>query len=408
MTSPTRWARLGSERGLSVIELMVASLMMVAVTGAVFQLMNPAQGTFRAQPEVSDMQQRMRVGMDAVYRDLVMAGAGTYTGTSAGALYNFIAPVMPYRSGDIGHDPSRGIYYRPDTISIMFVPPTPAQTTVRDNMPRTASELKVSWQSNCPPDKHDALCGFEAGMRLLIMDPSGAYDPITVRTVQDEALHLGYDGELSIAYNAGAYVTQVETHTYYLKADTATDTFQLMHYDGYQTDEPVVDNVVKLEFEYFGDPTPPQLLPNKALSDPKGPWTTYGPKPPVLGNNNTADSWGAGENCVFMLEGTPPTQRQVPRLPFLAVGTGQVRLDPAALQDGPWCPDASVNERFDADLLRIRRVRVKMRVQVADAMLRGPAGVLFARGGRSTAAERWVPDQEISFDVTPRNLNLGR
>jgi len=76
--------------------------------------------------------------------------------------------------------------------------------------------------------------------------------------------------------------------------------------------------------------------------------------------------------------------------------------------DGPWCPDATFSNRFDADLLRIRRVRVNLRVQVAPSSLRGPAGLLFTRGGTANAAERYVPDQEVSFDITPRNMNLGR
>jgi len=45
---------------------------------------------------------------------------------------------------------------------------------------------------------------------------------------------------------------------------------------------------------------------------------------------------------------------------------------------------------------------------VAMASLRGPAGILFAHGGTATSAHRYVPDQEIRFDITPRNLNLGR
>jgi hypothetical protein len=85
-----------------------------------------------------------------------------------------------------------------------------------------------------------------------------------------------------------------------------------------------------------------------------------------------------------------------------------VSLGAEMLTDGPWCPDASAANRFDADLLRVRRIRVTLRVESAVASLRGPAGVLFRRGGTSRAAERLVPDQEIRFDVTPRNLNLGR
>jgi len=47
-------------------------------------------------------------------------------------------------------------------------------------------------------------------------------------------------------------------------------------------------------------------------------------------------------------------------------------------------------------------------VETAAKALRGPAGVLFTHGGTSRGASQWLPDQEIRFQVTPRNLNLGR
>src|SRR5262249_40775186 len=162
-----------------------------------------------------------------------------------------------------------------------------------------------------------------------------------------------------------------------------------------------VDNVVKLEFSYFGDPLPPQLLPNRALTGP-GPWTTYGPKPPGLGVPNAP--WADGENCTFKVD----SGAYVPRLATLDVSAAQVALPIASFKDGPWCPVADSPDRFDADLLRIRRIRVKLRVQAAKAALRGPAGALFMYGGTASSVERYIPDQEIQFDVTPRNMNLGR
>ena len=402
---PASPKRRSGEGGFTLTEMMISTAVMIAVTGAVFQVMHPSQGTFQAQPEVADMQQRMRVAVDSLTKELVMAGAGTYTGASAGALYNYFAPVMPYRMGTTNSDIDAEIYYRPDTISIMYVPITPAQTTISTEMPKTSSELKVNRQANCPPNKHDALCGFKEGMRLIIFDTNGNWDPMTVTNVQDEALHLQHQGQdLSVKYGVGSFITQAATHTFYLKSDLVNKTYQLMHYDGYQTDLPVVDNVVSLEFEYFGESAPPMLLPNKPLADPQGPWTTYGPKPPALDVDVTTDSWPVGENCLFELENNV----HVPRLPALAAGLGQVKLDPAILQDGPFCPDATKQQRYDADLLRIRRVRVKLRVQAAVAALRGPSGVLFKYGGTALGGERFVPDQEISFDVTPRNMNLGR
>lgn len=394
------------QAGFTITEMMIATMVMMAVTGAVFALMNPAQGTYQAQPEVSDMQQRMRIGTDVLMKDIVMAGAGTYMGASTGALSSYFAPLMPYRKGDLYDDPTAGIYFRKDAISLMYVPPTAAQTGVNKALGNANSqELDVDAQLNCGTDKHTALCGFKNGMRVLIMDTDGTWDATTITNVQNEALHLQHSGKLSGAYNSGqALITEMASHTYYLKTDLATNTYQLMHYDGASTELPVVDNVVKLEFSYYGDPQPPAVIAGKSMADTVGPWTTYGPKPPALGVDRASDSWPAGENCtITVLNGV-----QVPRLLVLDNTLGEVLLTEAQLTDGPWCPDATPANRFDADLLRIRKVRVNLRVQAALAALRGPAGILFTRAGTSTSPERFVPDQEIRFDITPRNMNLGR
>jgi len=127
--------------------------------------------------------------------------------------------------------------------------------------------------------------------------------------------------------------------------------------------------------------------------------TSYGPAPPTGHLDDAGDLWGPGENCVFV-DGDVP----VPRLGQLGPGPSPVPLAASQLTDGPWCPDTVHAVRFDADLLRIRRVRVRLRVQVALAAMRGPAGRLFARGGSATSPELFAPDQQVVLDVTPRNL----
>jgi len=398
-----RVGRRGDEAGFTVVELLVSSLIMIAVTGAIFSVMNPAHGTYQVQPEVSDLQQRLRVGIDTLQKDLVMAGAGTYAGPMAGALSYFMAPVMPYRAFGDTIDPSQGVYFRNDTISLMYVPPTPSQTTISDRMPQPSAELKVTPQANCPGGKLNQLCGFEEGDRLIIYDASGNWDTFTVTQVQDSAAHLQHRQQtFTHAYEIGASVTAIATSTYYLSSDDATTSYQLRYYDGWQTDLPVADNVVKLEFKYFGDAEPPQLT-GKPLSDVVGPWTTYGPVPPELGVSKMG--WPAGENCTFQVVGG----QQVPRLARIGTGgIGQVELTPQMLSDGPWCPSPDKPSKFDADLLRVRRVRATIRVQAALAAMRGPAGTLFLKGGTARGGSRLIPDQEVVFDVTPRNLNLGR
>jgi hypothetical protein len=395
--------RARGDGGFTILELLVSTTIMLLVTGAIFSLVNPGKGAFQVQPEVSDVQQRLRVGVDTLQKDLVMAGAGTYAGEMAGALSYFIAPIMPYVAfGDVT-DPSKGVYFRDDVISLVYVPPTPSQTTISQAMPPKSAEIKVNEQPNCPPVKGEELCGFNPGDHAIIFDESGNWDMFTITQVQDPAVHMQHrDDAFSVGYSANSALTQIVTAMYYFKAAAGNTPPQLMYYDGWNTDLPVVDNVVKMQFQYFGEPQPPQMT-GKPLTKKPGPWTTYGPVPPELGI--VKGSYPAGENCTIKVD----AGQQVPRLPVLgAGGIAQVELKKEDLTDGPWCPSDDKPNRFDADLLRIRRVRVTLRVQAALASLRGPANTLFTNGGTATSGTHIIPDQELSFDVTPRNMNLGR
>lgn len=357
-------------RGYTIIELMIATGIMVVVTGAIFSMMNPAQGTFRVQPEVSDVQQRMRVSADTLYKDLIMAGAGPYQGATVGGLINYFSPILPRRSGQVNAD--NYDVYKDDTITLTFVPNTYSQTTISAQMPAGSAEMKVNNQPNCPQGQE--LCGFTAGMEVLLFDANGNFDVLTITKVQDQAGHLQHRGQgLSTTYGAGTAVTQVQSHTYWLDRTTS----QLKHYDGYQTDLPVVDNVVDLKFTYFGEANPPRA------------------PVPVSGQ----------ANCVIDAAGQP-------RLADL--GDGLVQLVPATLNDGlpAWCgTDAQglpTKNAYDPDLLRIRKIRVDLRVQVAAPDLRGTDTSLFLKPGTASGFAGLVPDYRVSFEVTPRNLNLMR
>ena len=404
-----------AEAGFSIVEMLIATVIMMAVTAATFNLMNPAHGMFAAQPEVSDMQQRLRIAVETLKKDLLMAGGGTYSGNNKlGSLGQYVATILPDREGNLTPDPPGTFKCTTtfcsslggsDTITIMYVPPTSAQTTLRQAMPQNSAELKVNKQAGCP--NSDDLCGFKEGMQVMIFDSTGASDIFSITNVQEDALHLQHKGQdLSKAYAQDTYVTQIAAATYWLKTDTVAETYQLMRYDGYQTDVPIAENIVGLAFEFFADPSPPFLL--KSVTDPIGPWTNYGPKPPAVGVDVASDTWGAGENCLFAVSGGMHVARTEMAAPLGPVNGPLVKLTPTQLTDGPWCPDESIPNRFDADLLRVKKVRVTLRVQVADKSLRGPTGPFFLRGGTASGGARYIPDQEISFEITPRNLNFGR
>jgi hypothetical protein len=362
-----RVARVHSQAGFSLIEVLISSAIMIGITGAIFSLVTPAQGTSEAQPEVADLQQRTRVGSEVLFKELVMAGAGPYQGATSGSLINYFAPILPRRTGRISPDLFNR--YRSDAITLSYIPNTYSQTTLSSSMPDVSAELKVHDQSNCP--RGQQLCGFTEGMEVLIFDSSGNFDTFSITEVQNDAGHLQHRGQdLNHEYQAStSTITQVESNTYYLDRQNN----QLRKYDGDATDLPLVDNVVDLRFEYFGDPNPPTK-----------------PKP------------AAGEsNCLYDAAGN------LTGLPVLAPDEGSlVRLTEAMLTDGPWCGGGS--NKFDADLLRMRKVRVTMRMQVGSSRLRGADTQLFVNPGTSLGGERFVPDYSVAFEVSPRNLNLSR
>jgi type II secretory pathway pseudopilin PulG len=141
-------------------------------------------------------------------------------------------------------------------------------------------------------------------------DAAGVYYRPDTISIFSTAISATASSALPVDASGSPSTPVVATRTYYLKADPGSDTFDLMQYDGRQTDLPVVDHVASLAFEYFGDARPPQLL---------------------------------------------------------AVGTpgDLVTLDPQTMTDGPWWEDASGPLTFDADLLRIRCVGVTIRVRSA-------------------------------------------
>lgn len=135
---------------------------------------------------------------------------------------------------------------------------------------------------------------------------------------------------------------------------------------------PIADNVVALSFEYFGDPNPP---------------TT--PRPPA-----------GVENCLYDPAGNPK-----PMAMLAGPSESLVPLPLSIFSDGPWC--GSGGTQFDADLLRVRAVRVNLRIQATQAAFRGN-GTSFLRSGTSQRSDRYLPDLGGTFMIAPRNLGVSR
>src|SRR5262245_44666772 len=256
------------ESGFSLLEALVSLAVVLAVLSAVARLVDPAQRALQAEPEIADMQQRLRSATNTLIRELMMAGAGTAWGRNAGPLTSFLAPVLPFRQGLRLPDPPGS--FKADAITLLYVPETSLQAAIAQPLPAQSGDVAVNTGVGCP--LLDAVCGLSTGMNVLVYDDV-SYDQFTVTGIQAPSLHLQHDlRDTPRIYPSGTKIVQVVSRTYYLKSDNATSTYQMIYYDGASgNDVPVIDHVVALQFEYYGDPQPPMM--RKALTEPLGPWT---------------------------------------------------------------------------------------------------------------------------------------
>lgn len=65
-----------TQAGFSLVELLVAMVVTLVVSGAIYGLLAGGQNAFRREPELADRQQNIRVAMDLLKADVAAAGAG--------------------------------------------------------------------------------------------------------------------------------------------------------------------------------------------------------------------------------------------------------------------------------------------------------------------------------------------
>ncbi len=322
---------------------------------------------FRSQPEMADLQQRLRVAVDTISSDLLRAGSGLSVGEGVGPLAGFVPAIRPARRGLRRPDPE--LASLTDRIAILSIESTPIQSRLVEDLGSPYATLRLdTGRPGCPAG---GACGFSKGMRALIFDIGAVgrgYDLFTVtRAGRGGVSHGPPNPPLSRRYRRDVtWVAQAVQRTYYHDAATG----RLMRYDGHLSDLPLIDGVAGFEVTLFADPDPRSVLP-----------------PPP------------GEASCLYDAGTPP-------FPLLADlgGTAPRPLTAAQLTDGPVCGIAP--NRFDGDLLRVRRVRVTITLRVASESLRGPDGDATATG--QLGGRAFVRDHAVTFDVSPRAALAGR
>jgi hypothetical protein len=348
--------------GFSLVELLVATSITVIVVLLACTMAVQAQYAWRADGARVDIQQRARVAADVLTRALFEAGAGPPAGPARGSLARYLPPVVPRRIGRRNADAPAVV--RADAFTTLRAARDTQHAVLQFAAAAGTSTIEIAAAPSCDLP----ACGFVRGTNVVLFDETGSHDVFTVTDVAGQSLSLGHHGSgAHPGYAAGTSVIAVDAVTYAF--DRAARV--LRSYDGDASDLPLVDDVVGMEVEYYGEPRPP--------SQPR----------PAIGVTN----------CLYEDDGS---FRAVLFSSLPATGASQVRLAPERLTDGPWC--GTGENQFDADLLRLRRVRLTLRLQAGDAAVRGSEAGRFREPGFARASTAEVPDVTVVVDVTPRNL----
>jgi len=167
-----------TDDGFTIVELLIAAAISMAVVGAVLATIDPLQTMLRVQGDAADLHQRLRAAADTLSGDL-----------------RYASSVRPYRVGAVRDDSVAGVFYRPDAIAVI------GDATTTYYLRRDTLQLMQydGGRSDLPMIDHVLGLAFEyfgpssaAGTALVRFDPGVFLDG---PWVEDDA-HRRFDEDL--------------------------------------------------------------------------------------------------------------------------------------------------------------------------------------------------------------------
>jgi len=222
IVSPVRKRRLiGDERGLTIIELLVASLIGIIVVAAAFELYLTQHKNWIIQDQITDAQQSARASITMLSKHIRMAGYG---------LPDQLVAIMAANTD-------------PDTLTVMYQPPGMCEVPIEWDMPQPSAELRC--------DGHDISCFEENHLAYIYEAASDTGEFFLITEVQVTAAHIQHNTTiLSRNYITGSLVSMVNAYRFFIdKSDTLHPV--LMLEDLGKQAKPFAENIEDLQFRYI-------------------------------------------------------------------------------------------------------------------------------------------------------------
>ena len=185
-----------SERGFTLIEMLISILITLIVMASVFALLTRGQRAFQREPEIADLQQSARAVLDMVSRDVLQAGNG-------------LPPEFPAFSGVRGGD-ARGVDAPTDVLEIIGTFQLAGQVYLDPERVK-GFNLNVATMDASTTNFQGPIAGQPGDMVIVYNDTTT--DPVMTPTPPQWALarvagvinNAGPGGEALVTLNYGAF-----------------------------------------------------------------------------------------------------------------------------------------------------------------------------------------------------------
>lgn len=217
--------RIKRNAGVTLVELLIASIIGVVTTAAAVELYVHQHQGWLMQENLTDQQQNGRAGIDEIASKSRMAGYKVFPGIEA-----------IISSKTVGSSIS-------DTITLVFLREPQCSASISSAMPQPSSELKCLGS--------DLSC-FEADMWVYIYDPftkTGEFFLIT--HVQEAAFHIQHNTmPLSKKYPAGSEIYTFDLYRYFVDNWTDPEHPRLMRQEFNHPPDIYSDNISDMQIRY--------------------------------------------------------------------------------------------------------------------------------------------------------------
>jgi Tfp pilus assembly protein PilW len=229
-------------RGFTLLELVIACALLVAVAGTVASLAGPIRAAYERSLGTSDLAGAARAVLERLAADVRDAGSGAAIAPPGVRLSGVLATIEPLRDLDVDFAgvPARALRLTTATRA------APQGLLISAAAP-AVTHLDLAHADRCHSQAPG--CGFSSGMMAVLHDGARA-QVVRVHSVAGSTVLI--HNPLSVGFPAGAALTAVTVTSYGVRPE-ADGTFRLVRVTTGGSEQPILQNVVDFEVTVSGD-----------------------------------------------------------------------------------------------------------------------------------------------------------